>query len=149
MFISLNMLHCRNRWKKSLSNTWLWVSDQKQVLVINSPFVWTKEPLNSRGRGNAETKAEFSASFPLNTRKPREPVAQRITAAVKGHRAGCVCSSQQQGSHERGCASWLGFEWSQEQGHRNRSSEVLLTGAQGRQTHHGIRSEKAPGPFSG
>lgn len=133
MFISLNMPYCRNKWKKSPSSTWLWVWDQKQVLVINSPFVWTKEPLNSRGSGNAETKAEFSASFSLNTRKVMRTYSTESLRVL-----------------ER-AQSWLRVQLSAAGQPRNGLCFLagLWTSAQGRQTHHGINPEKAPGPFSG
>ena len=52
-----------SKWGKPLSRACLWVWEKKQVLVINSPFVWNQELLNE------QREKTFSVPLPLNGRK--------------------------------------------------------------------------------
>lgn len=60
---------------KSLSRSWRLVWEQ--VLVINSPFVRTTEPLNSQGSGNEESKGGVLCSILLKHMENHEKLQQR------------------------------------------------------------------------
>lgn len=58
----------QNGWKKSVKKLAVGPAAE-QVLVINFPFVWTKEPLNSQRSRNEDAKGEFIAPFSSHMRK--------------------------------------------------------------------------------
>lgn len=72
------------------------------MLVINSPFVWTKEPLKSQGSRNEESKEEFLCAVPLTRKGDHEYYSTGSHCILdKRSKPGCLGSCQQQGSRDR------------------------------------------------